>query len=924
LPEAINDGQYLIPRLTRDERRLAITGPVGVTRGKMTEPLVNRLLNDVGDNPDQLPILQHALMRTWDYWAKHHLDREPIGLEHYEAIGTMAAALSLHADEAWDELPDERSRRIAELLFKALTERGADNREIRRPARLSEICAAAGASEEEVVAVVEVFRLVGRSFLMPPAGVELRPETVIDISHESLIRNWERLKKWVDEEAQSARVYRRVSEAAKLYDAGQESLLVGAGLQVALDWREKAHPNAAWAHRYYPAFAETMTFLDESKASHEAAIADKERQREEQLARERRELQQAQAFAAQQARAAQRLRRVMFAMLFVSLFALAAAGGAVYAYADARANKIRAEKEEEKAKAESDRAREAEQVAVEQKRLVLEQKGELEEQRNKAVKAEGDALIAQKKAEEEEEHAEEEEEHAKKEEQRANEEAARSAKLAADERAAREGLSAALKKAEAIREASQFFRDSLADFDRADDFNIREAYSQLDESVEKFEAVGDFGGMAAAYINLGAAHETVEPGETSQKVPLWGKAVENYQKIDNHKEAGATLESIGDELLAQALGPKSTDAAAESAGEEISASSLAVEETGDGLPAFTIEKFEDKVFRIPEEARPEIAARYEAAYDEYRQEASKSPPNETPGTLTDMRRALEKMGVLYGSLDGEANWRKAVKSYEQSESEWQRHSSGWSTSVNARLLRLYYDLGEVKKTESLVGTMLGDSRNRGELEEAKRLGEIAIWLEDHPEARKYAERSQALFRKLYRFREAQTFLILMGDAVTRIEVMKARRRQPLSDANYRLALEYYNSALALALEQPEPDLRKQWWTWDGLGRLNEATGHAREAAESYAKVISFIELNPKLSWRRYLLPTYYRKLAKTRQAANQLPQALETYKQYLALLDSTKADVEKCETARVRQIIATNGAAAAPPKASGPESAPLR
>src|SRR4030095_10950352 len=73
LPEAINDGQYLIPRMTRDERRFAVTGPVGVTRGKITEALINRLLNDVGDTPDQLPILQHALMRTWDHWAVHRL-----------------------------------------------------------------------------------------------------------------------------------------------------------------------------------------------------------------------------------------------------------------------------------------------------------------------------------------------------------------------------------------------------------------------------------------------------------------------------------------------------------------------------------------------------------------------------------------------------------------------------------------------------------------------------------------------------------------------------------------------------------------------------------------------------------------------------------------------------------------------------------
>src|SRR6185295_12690063 len=140
LPEAINDGQYLIPRMTRDERRFAITGPVGVTRGKISEPLVNRLMNDVGDNPDQLPILQHALMRTWDYWAVHRSNGEPIDLKHYEAVGTMADALSKHADEAFNELPDERSRVIAEILFKALTERGADNREIRRPTRLRDIC----------------------------------------------------------------------------------------------------------------------------------------------------------------------------------------------------------------------------------------------------------------------------------------------------------------------------------------------------------------------------------------------------------------------------------------------------------------------------------------------------------------------------------------------------------------------------------------------------------------------------------------------------------------------------------------------------------------------------------------------------------------------------------------------------------------
>src|ERR1044072_355811 len=52
LPEAINKGQYLIPRMTLEQRRDAITGPVEVGGAQITPRLVNRLINDVGDTPD--------------------------------------------------------------------------------------------------------------------------------------------------------------------------------------------------------------------------------------------------------------------------------------------------------------------------------------------------------------------------------------------------------------------------------------------------------------------------------------------------------------------------------------------------------------------------------------------------------------------------------------------------------------------------------------------------------------------------------------------------------------------------------------------------------------------------------------------------------------------------------------------------------
>jgi len=411
LPEAINDGQYLIPRMTRDERRFAVTGPVGVTRGKITEPLVNRLLNDVGDNPDQLPILQHALMRTWEHWQANRRDGEPIGMEHYEAIGTMSDALSLHADEAFNELPNPRSREIAQKMFKALTERGADNREIRRPTRMDALCAITGASLAEVTAVIDVFRRAGRSFLMPPAGVPLQPSTVIDVSHESLIRNWERLKEWVNEEAQSARYYRRLAETAVLHREGSEGLMQDPALQIIYDWYQESKPNAAWAERYDSEFEEAIDYLDRSVRARDAAIAERERQRNAELDRERHERERAEQFAEVQRRAAQRLRRFTFALVLISLLALVAAVASVYAFAKARRNATLAQSLAEEARSS----------------FVAEQAARKESESHRVA-----AEAAQKKAEEEREHAEEEEKKAKTESQRAD----AAAKLAA----AREGV----------------------------------------------------------------------------------------------------------------------------------------------------------------------------------------------------------------------------------------------------------------------------------------------------------------------------------------------------------------------------------------------------------------------------------------------------------------------------------------------------
>lgn len=272
LPEAVTDGLYLIPRMTRDQRRAAIVEPVRVGGGTIAPRLVVRLLNDVGDDPDQLPILQHALMRTWDYWQAHGANGRPIDVEDYLAIGGMADALSQHADEAYAGLPDDRYRTIAKRVFQALSEKGPDNRETRRPTTVGSLALVTDAPITDIIRVVDDFRAPGRSFLMPAAGVPLNPLSVIDISHESLIRGWRRMRQWVDDEAESAREYRRLAETALLHAQGTAGLLHDPDLAHVLAWRNKEHPTPDWARRYHPGFEQAMTFLEESRLARDAEV----------------------------------------------------------------------------------------------------------------------------------------------------------------------------------------------------------------------------------------------------------------------------------------------------------------------------------------------------------------------------------------------------------------------------------------------------------------------------------------------------------------------------------------------------------------------------------------------------------------------------------------------------------------------------
>lgn len=286
LTSEINRSNYLVPQMSREQKRSAIEGPVAVAGGKISDRLVKKLLNDVGNNQDQLPILQHALMRTWDHWMANHEPGEPMDLRHYHSVGKITQALSLHANELYDELTT-REKEIAEVLFKSITEKNQDNRGLRRPCRLGLVAQLAEASEDEVITVIDHFRQPGRSFLMPAAHIPLNSDSMIELSHESLMRIWNKLAVWVEDEFESASMYKRLSEAAAMYQIGKTGLWRPPDLQLALNWQKKQRPTREWAQRYDEAFERAIVFLDTSRITYEAELKNLEMMQKRVLRRTR-------------------------------------------------------------------------------------------------------------------------------------------------------------------------------------------------------------------------------------------------------------------------------------------------------------------------------------------------------------------------------------------------------------------------------------------------------------------------------------------------------------------------------------------------------------------------------------------------------------------------------------------------------------
>ncbi len=284
-------------------------------------------------------------------------------------------------------------------MFRRLTERSAGRRDTRRPSRLRNIAKVAGVESDEVAAVAEEFRQPDRSFITPPHGVPLTPDTVLDISHESLTRLWGTLNGWVNKETRSAAIYQRLIQTAHLWETGDADLLGAINLERALAWQKEEKPTLEWARRYGSDedFSSAMTFLAESErewnAKQERLKAERERQQQEEIERQNR--QEREERLEERAKAAKRFKKLSVVLAFVGLLAFIAAAlaivqaqKAVSASRDANSQRLKAEEAMKNVKAADERIealiREQRDVAEAHAREAENDRDRLADERKKA------------------------------------------------------------------------------------------------------------------------------------------------------------------------------------------------------------------------------------------------------------------------------------------------------------------------------------------------------------------------------------------------------------------------------------------------------------------------------------------------------------------------------------------------------------
>ena len=238
LGPAVDTGQVNMLPMGEAELRAAVEQPAALVGRRFEAGLVERIIEEVVGEPGDLPLLAFALEALWEQQTAEGV------LTHaaYEAIGGVETAIARRAEAVYDEMAAQGREEVVKRLFQRLIHYGEGTEGTRRRVELVELVTPRTPREtvEEVVRRLADARLLVTSW-EEREGEGNQGEATVEVAHEALLRGWDRLRGWLEEDRVFGLWRERLAVARRVWEeTGQDegALLRGAPLAEAERWLE--------------------------------------------------------------------------------------------------------------------------------------------------------------------------------------------------------------------------------------------------------------------------------------------------------------------------------------------------------------------------------------------------------------------------------------------------------------------------------------------------------------------------------------------------------------------------------------------------------------------------------------------------------------------------------------------------------------
>ncbi|MBI5667889.1 MAG: protein kinase [Chloroflexi bacterium] len=221
--ELVRGATEVVLPLNRDELERAIVEPAERAQLQLERGLVPEIVADVGEQPGALPLLQYALTELFE-----RRDGRWLTVRAYRDIGGIAGALAQRADDLYNRL-DDAGQQTARQLFLRLVTLNDGAEDTRRRVRQDELLSLEG-DAAVMQAVIERF---GKYRLLTFDRDPLTRAPTVEVAHEALIRQWPRLRGWLQDARDGLRTQRRLAAAAEeWHKANRDSSFLASGARL--------------------------------------------------------------------------------------------------------------------------------------------------------------------------------------------------------------------------------------------------------------------------------------------------------------------------------------------------------------------------------------------------------------------------------------------------------------------------------------------------------------------------------------------------------------------------------------------------------------------------------------------------------------------------------------------------------------------